>query len=251
MTSSATSLLPTRVPSLNPGAIHLWHASVDLMGRSPEDLLSTLSPDERAKSESFRFEKDRLRYGISRGILRNLLGSYLNVEPASVRICVGAFGKPYLSPEFLPNPIHFSVSYSNGHILFAFSPDQEIGVDLEHIQLDFEFENIAKTFFSPGELSELSSLAPLAKSAEFFRLWTRLEAYAKARGTGISLFDCSVTFHLHCPDQSPQPSFASQEIHSWSIEHFTPEPNFIAALACGIPGSALSHFRYPDSLQLG
>lgn len=251
MALNGTCLHPTRLLNLNRREIHIWHARLDLIPRTMQSLRLTLSPDERARSERFRFEKDRNRWVIARGILRTLLGDYLDVAPSSLHFCYGSFGKPFLAPESLPYPIHFSVSHSCGLALFGFSRDQEIGIDLERIRMNFEFEHMAKAFFPPGELSELHSLAASGRLAEFFRLWTRLEAYAKARGTGLSLLD---GYGVSSPPQADPVSKPvcnhCDEISSWAVEHFTPETNYIAALAARICGSSFKYRQYPDQTEI-
>lgn len=217
--------------------IHIWYAWLDQLAGSAQGLLLTLSPDERDRAEKFRFEKDRNRYTLSRGILRKILGDYLGVSPGSLQFHYGSHGKAYLSEKSLPYAMHFSVSHSCGLVLFGFSRDQEIGIDLERIRMGFDFEGIAKKFLSPSEFAKLHSLAPAARSAEFFRLWTRLEAYAKARGIGISLLDDSGTL-LNDGERS-----------NWRIEEFTPELGYVASVASTLSTSILKHWKYPNAPQ--
>ena len=249
MELSGTYLPPARFPSLDRGEIHVWIARLDLITHPMQTLFSTLSPDERARSEKYRFEKDRNRYVTSRGILRSLLGQYLNVPAAKLNFSYGSSGKPFLAPESLSYPIHFSVSHSCGLALFGFSRNQEIGIDLERVRQDLEFERMAKAYFPPGEFSELRSLAPAGRSAEFFRLWTRFEAYAKARGIGLSLLDGFVASSPLEADRVSPPVRQCEDISGWTIDHFSPELNYIAALASKIRGSNLKQWHYAFSLQ--
>ncbi|MGB7730654.1 MAG: 4'-phosphopantetheinyl transferase superfamily protein [Candidatus Acidiferrum sp.] len=217
---------------LNRGEIHIWHARLELLAGMAQGLLLTLSPDEQRRAEKFRFEKDRNRYAMSRGILRDLLGRYLGISPGSVQFHYGAHGKPYLSEKSSPYPIHFSLSHSCGLVLFGFSLDQKIGIDVEHIRTDFDFESIAKKYLSASEFAKLLALAPAARSAEFFRWWTRIEAYAKARGIGISLLD----------DQGM--SSPVGEMSNWKLEEFTPEVDYVASVASTLSTSILKHWKY-------
>jgi 4'-phosphopantetheinyl transferase len=186
-----------------------------------------LADDERVKAESFRFEIDRSRYLAGRGILRSLLACYVDVEPESLRFSYGPFGKPFLAGGSLAFPMHFNVAHAGGRAVFAFSRDQEIGIDLEYAQPDFDFERVANASFPPAELAELHSYAAAQRLPEFFRIWTRLEAFAKASGRGLSLLENGAT-----------------GLSSWNIAHFYPEPGYVAAIATKCSALKLKHYKY-------
>ena len=60
---------------MNGGELHLW--SGRLIG-TPDDvqrLYGVISPDEQEKSHRYRFERDKNRYIIGRGLLRAILGN--------------------------------------------------------------------------------------------------------------------------------------------------------------------------------
>jgi 4'-phosphopantetheinyl transferase len=245
MDTSATSQQSAMPRPLYRGEIHIWHAPLEQFAGEAQGLMLTLSPDEQDRADRFRFDKDRNRYAMSRGMLRNLLGEYLGVSPGRLQFHYGRYGKPYLPDPSSPSPIHFSVSHSCGLTLLAFSRDQEIGIDVECIRMDFDFEPIAKRFFSPAELSNLLSLPDAAKAAEFFRLWTRMEAYAKARGIGLSIFDGSGASSQCGEDSSSRNVFnLGEEMSSWRIHEFIPEPDYVASVASTIPALTLKHWKY-------
>jgi 4'-phosphopantetheinyl transferase len=239
------SAMPRR---LDQGEIHIWHARLEQLAGESQDLVLTLSPDERDRADRFKFEKDRDRFAMSRGILRKLLGEYLNAAPEKLQIHYGIHGKPYLADNSLTDPILFNVSHSCGLVLFGFSRGQEIGVDLERIRTDFDFESIARRFLSPGEFTKLFSLMPPARAAEFFRLWTRMEAYAKAQGIGISLLDSPGTTSQGGENSSLRTVCnPGEELSGWKIEEFTPEPDFVASVASMFPTFSLKHWKYSSA----
>ena len=65
---------PPEAPALSSDEVHVWRAAVTSV--IPE-LHDTLSDDECARADRFRFEKDRTQYAKTRGVLRTLLGEYL------------------------------------------------------------------------------------------------------------------------------------------------------------------------------
>jgi 4'-phosphopantetheinyl transferase len=174
----------------------------------------TLSPTERHRARRFRFERDRRRFIVARGRLREELAARLGVRPERVALEYGENGKPRLAGREL----HFSVSHCDDVALLAFSKDAEIGVDVEAIRPVREADAIAVQFFSPLEHAGYAALAPRDRLLGFFRVWTRKEAYVKALGVGFSMalerFDLSV---------APR---------GWHLQSFFPLPGFIASLAC-------------------
>jgi 4'-phosphopantetheinyl transferase len=232
-------------PKLDRGEIHIWHARWEQVAGTPHDMVSALSPEERDRANKFRFKKDRDRYATSRGILRKLLGDYLSVSPVKLQFHYGPHGKPYLVEDTLPHPIHFNVSHSSDLVLFAFSPAQEIGIDVEHIRTDYDFEGIARRFLLPVEFAKLISMQSNARPLEFFRLWTRMESYAKTRGIGIPLLDDLRTLP---PGEDLAPQIAKnprEEISNWQITDFTPESGYVASVAAASFPLALKHWKYP------
>ena len=172
--------------------IHLWRASLEQPVAATERLRSLLADDELARAAKFRFARDRDRYIVGRGLLRSLLGSYLQRPPRELRFDYGEFGKPRLEGG---GP-HFNLSHSGALALFAFSADVELGVDVELENAEFAKERIAERFFSEKEVRVLRSLAEPLQATAFMTCWTRKEAFIKARGDGLSLrldsFDVSL-----------------------------------------------------------
>lgn len=249
---SASGLHSSPLPALERGEVHIWHAHLHLVSQSTQRLFSTLAANECARAESFHFEKDRNRYAIARGILRSLLGGYLDADPGRLEFSYGPFGKPFLTPVSPESPLHFNVSHSHGLALFAFSRDQEIGIDLERIRPRFDFEHMAKSFFPQAELAELHSFGTVERLAAFFSLWTRLESCAKARGVGLSVPDGTraVSLPNARPDSKRAPDLLQQGIANCRVHHFCPGHGFLAALAVTSNEARLHHYLYPEQKKI-
>lgn len=211
--------------------VHVWRDRLDAAPSSLASYADTLSTDERARAARFHFEKDRRSYVISRGVLRALLGRYLNVAPAELRFAYSPHGKPSLDgPAGTPR---FNVSHTHGLALYAFANGREVGIDVEQVRPDFAGEEIAERFFSRSEVEALKALATEARLAAFFRCWTRKEAYIKARGEGLShpleLFDVSLA------PGDPAALLATRpdplEASRWSLAELPCDPGYAASLA--------------------
>ena len=167
------------------GQVHLWMAGLDLDPRRLQALLSTLSENEWVRADRFRFERDRLRFIASRGILRTILASYQEQKPDKLRFRYGAYGKPYLCRGSGSADLRFNLSHSGGLALYAIALGREVGVDLERVRPWSVARGVAARFFSARENEALGS-APEPERAElFFQYWTAKEAYLKATGQGL------------------------------------------------------------------
>jgi 4'-phosphopantetheinyl transferase len=225
---------PPQPLTLKEDEVHVWRAALDLEPSQVQNLQQILSPDEKARAERFYFPKDRKHFRVARGLLRTILGRYLDMGPGRLRFSYSTYGKPALIP--LPGQkytLSFNMSHSHGLALYGFTRHRRIGIDLEYIRTNFACEEIAERFFSPHEQAVLRTLPAEMKYEAFFTCWTRKEAYIKARGEGLSFpldqFDVSLTPGK--PAKLLNVVEDPLEAARWSLQALTPGPGYVAALA--------------------
>lgn len=213
--------------------VHVWRAFFRVTEPIPACFRSILSPDELAKADRFYFAKDRGRSIVARAVLRLILSRYLDAEPARLRFCYNAFGKPALTTERNADGLQFNVSHSDELAIIGVARGREIGVDVEHIREGLARDEIAKRFFSPSELEMLRALPCDVQTRGFFNCWTRKEAYMKARGEGLSLpleqFDVSVIPGEPAALLSGRES--KLEASHWSLRDLPVQDSYAAAIA--------------------
>ena len=223
--------------------VHLWHATLD--DRLVDRLEPLLSEDERMKAERFRFDKDRNRYIVARGLLRTILASYLHIGPPELRFSYADKGKPNLEHSDDNNSLKFNLAHSHEMAIYAISRGRELGVDLEFVRGDLADESVAERFFSPTEVAALRALSPDVRRRAFFNCWTRKEAYIKARGEGLSMplnqFD--VSFAPDAPAVLLKNHADPNEVSRWSMQAVPMGPAYIAALVVEGFGWRLSTFH--------
>ena len=233
-------LPPLGRPILESGAVHVWRASLDEGASQIDRFERTLALDERSRAGRFHFHRDRERFVVARGILRDILGRYTSRAPESLSFSYSSYGKPALVPESGAEAIRFNISHSHGTALYVVTRSREIGVDLELIRDGLEIEQIAERFFSRSEVSALCALPAQIRRRAFFLCWTRKEAYIKARGEGLSLpldqFEVSLVPGEPAALMSAQGD--SNEAFRWSLQELFPAADYAAALA--IEGCACS-----------
>ncbi|MBZ5859376.1 4'-phosphopantetheinyl transferase family protein [Flavihumibacter profundi] len=166
--------------------VHVWRAWLDLTALQYENLLGFLSKDELARAKRFRFERDQKRFIVARGILRQILGRYLGKKPNELVFEYSSQGKPALATYPGCGTLHFNLSHSDGFALYAVTRDRNIGIDIERIRDDAAVDQIARRFYSQGEISSLFRMHIDRRTELFFQYWTRKEAFIKAIGEGIS-----------------------------------------------------------------
>lgn len=170
--------------TLSGDAVHVWSVGLDPSSSRVRMAFDLLAPLERGRAARFHFEKDRRHYAVCRGVLRMLLGAYLDQEPSRVELDYGPWGKPAVTGA--GSGLHFNVSHAGGRALLAFARGRELGVDLELERPVPEMEELAARYLSPAESETLLALPEGERQAAFFRCWTRKEAFLKATGDGLT-----------------------------------------------------------------
>jgi 4'-phosphopantetheinyl transferase len=238
-------------PVRSPGSadVHLWRCSLDLPAEERDRLGRLLSAEERERVSRLRFARDRDRATASRGWLRRLAGSYLDVSPHDLRIGRTPSGKPRLQEDALRGKLTFNLSDSQSLAVYAFAAGREVGVDVERVRADIEIEEIARRFFAAPELDWLESRPETDRPRAFFRCWTAKEAYVKARGEGLSLApetfcvgfrDRDEAFLAQAPAGEPD---GEAECERWSFRTFEPAEGYVGAVAVEGPLAALARFE--------
>ncbi len=169
-------------PQLAPGEIHLWRATLDnpirLSGAE-----AVLSREELLRAGRFAQVRDRERFIAAHGALRMVLGLYLAAEPDSLEFRTGPMGKPMLVQTF--TDLRFNLSHSGDLALIGVTRGREVGVDLERVQGEIEFDPIVEHYFDPEEAWDIRTAPPQERVGKFFDLWTCKEACVKADGGGL------------------------------------------------------------------
>lgn len=165
---------------LDENEVHVWHFQLD------QDNLAEFEPiisaDEQKRANRFRFEKDRNRFIVGRGILRKIIGNYLQIKPSQVQFSYHQFGKP-----FLDSNLKFNLSHSGNFALLAITQNWEIGIDIEQTNPHFIDNGVISLCLTEIEKAHFYALFQNAQIEFFFDCWTKKEAYLKANGFGLSV----------------------------------------------------------------
>lgn len=239
-TSEVRLLWPTPArevqTQLIPGEVHAWAFALEPGSATIRSCLAILGPEEKSRALRFHFEHDRVQYVVAHGVLRRLLARYLGTEPAALTFSTTSHGKPCLEGLQARAGIQFNLSHSAGLGVAVFSQEGPVGVDVEALRPLSDASALVARFFSRRERELFESLSESEKTAAFYRLWTRKEAWLKATGEGISelLHLVEVSF---CSDEEAHflalPPWA-QSLGSWNLYPLNPAAGFTGALAASV-----------------
>lgn len=209
------------------GEIQLWTVFHHDSDARAGELEKILTPDEIALWPRLGEQRAR-NFTTTRGTLRLLLSRYTGIEPSAIRFRYGPRGKPFLVEPGVSEPrIQFNLSDSADVVVFGFSSDREIGVDIERVRKIDRWEAIAKRFYSEKDAAALARVPERERDREFIARWVLEEARIKATGQGLW-------------------SRNSPEATALSYRRFTPAPDYCGGVAaagrdwsislCGVPG---------------
>jgi 4'-phosphopantetheinyl transferase len=225
--------------------VHIWticpRASEDVVAQFKRMLVS----EETERASRFRFSHLHDSFVISRGVLRCLLGRYLDQDPASIGLVYGIKGKPALAST---GDLQFNLTHSNNMAAIALTTGCQIGIDLEYRRPVADMQAIANHNFCLEEAEEILSLSPNERELAFFNCWTRKEAYIKAVGDGLS---CALdSFRVSLKSAAPARiiHIAGDRVAAerWMLHDLRLAPDYTAALAYRDRQRSLSVFSMAD-----
>jgi 4'-phosphopantetheinyl transferase len=137
--------------------------------------------------------------------------------------------------------LQFNLSHSGDFVAYAFAHGCKLGIDIEEVRPIPDRTDIARHLFSREEWEDWLGLTTSHRHEAFFRRWTRIEAYVKALGDGLSMpFD---TFRVSfLPGAEPKLIFASDQPatgSTWALYSVEPAPGYVGALAVPDPARSV------------
>jgi 4'-phosphopantetheinyl transferase len=171
-------------PKLSDQKVHVFLYQLSLF--DSKELIYYLSEDEQIRADKLKIERKKEQFVITRSLLRKLLSSSLNKEPQDILFSYGQHGKPYIKAKVNNKSIEFNISHSGGYALIALTLENKLGIDIEEINPEIDYQSLSNRFFSDKEKNELLSLDREQQCDAFYHIWTRKESFIKATGKGIA-----------------------------------------------------------------
>lgn len=209
------------------GEAQVWVAELGALTADDVDRChAVLSAEERARMQRFHFERDRDIYRAAHGLVRLALSHCApSVAPQQWTFADNAYGKPEIASPAQTPRLRFNLSHTHGLVACVIAEELDCGIDVEQTWRDKDLLNVARRVLTPNELSVLAALHGEEQALQFCRYWTLKEAYAKARGLGMSL-----EFDRLAMDVEP-PRLLSAAAHEWHFEQWRATPEHMVAMA--------------------
>lgn len=151
--------------------------------------LALLDEEELQVYRRYQVDFKKVEFAIGRILLKTQLAQRIGADPRSIRFRKNQYGKLYLSEQDMgttSEQVFFNLSHTDKLIVCAMTTLGDIGVDVEHIARDHL--TIMPRVFNETEIEYVNAQqGEEEKLAAFYMIWTRKEAYMKAKGMGFSL----------------------------------------------------------------
>ena len=220
---------------LTPAEIHLWLAFYNEITdeRLLSDYWALLNAAEKEQQKRFYFAKDRLRYLVTRALVRTVLSRYELIDPREWVFSTNAYGCPEIAnAQVREARLWFNISHTDNLIVLGVTKRRALGVDVENFRAREVSIDIADRFFAPAEVADLSGVPPHQQQYRFCEYWTFKESYIKARGMGLSLPLDKFSFHYphdRAVEIAIDPELADDAAR-WQFWQFQPRSEYLAAI---------------------
>ena len=179
------------VPPLDETVLHVWTWNLDADQECLSQYEDVLSFEEWRRVRRYASHVLARRFIVRRGMLRCILGQYLDRPPQDVRFAYTPHGKPLLAPEFSTD-LHFSLSDSGDLAALGVGIGGPLGIDIERLRSVPLAGGRESHHLPPREAEHFERVTEPERSFEFLKAWTRREAIAKAEGVGLQLLSGQV-----------------------------------------------------------
>lgn len=233
---------------LSRAEIHVWSFPLHRPAPLVAALAELLAPDEHTRANRFRFDRDRRRFIVAHGTLRQILSRYAPAAPEQLQFRYNSHGKPQLTEACGGDKVQFNLSHSHERGVCAVAHDQELGVDLEWIRSLEDLDQIARRFFSANEYKQIRAIEEKHRLEAFYNCWTRKEAYVKACGDGLArpLDRFDVALLPGEPARFLAIEQSALEAKQWFLQSLAPAPGYVGAVALRGGHWRVECWRWPE-----
>ncbi|MEI1249707.1 4'-phosphopantetheinyl transferase family protein [Rhizobium aouanii] len=210
--------------------IALWPYSGN--GGDRNRWMQSLSPDERERAATYRFERDRAAFIAGRYLLRRLLSVHTGTSPGKLVLSPDKHGKLRLEGD---DRLQFSLANADGLVAVAVASGcDHLGIDCERTDTEIE-EAAVDSYCSADERRRLAQLPAPERGHAAVALWALKESHLKALGVGLREDPRNIVFSW----KDGVPVLAGDHDRRWHHRLVESGSQYVVALAAcsqfGIP----------------
>lgn len=176
-----------QLDEFQPLQTRLWWISVgDELPIDEARIRRMMSPAEIERLERFRHEPSKRCHLAARYLVRTKLAELGSRRPGKWRFATEAEGRPVLdnpTPEIAD--LDFNLAHSHRAVALAIGRRRRVGVDIEPVDREIDYDLVADRFFAPREREAIAALDEASRHRRFLKLWVLKEAWMKADGRGL------------------------------------------------------------------
>jgi len=221
---------PPQELNIHVGEVHLWRFHLDSSEHEINSLKKLLSLDETIRADRLLDLQKKQQFIVARGRLRQILVSYQRTAPDKIKFQYNKYGKPCLSDPH-SSSISFNLSHSENLAILAITKEDDIGVDVEKLDPDIVFSQMADRYFDEAEKLELAQYSSERQKRGFYRIWTKKEAILKLEGVGFQKTPSKGNHFI---------------IKKTYLKVFPIVPGFICSIATRQKILSIQRFNFPD-----
>lgn len=222
------------LPTLRDDEVHVFCLPLALENEQADIALTWLNDLQKERYARRSTEEAKAVYLAGRYFLLGLLSAYTASPPEQISLSYSRLNKPSLSDRAFELDFNFTDTQyigTNGQTqavgLFAFSRRRELGVDIEALSRNGNFEAIVERRFSDREKAAVMDAAGRINSARFLSIWTRKEASGKATGQGINF---KMRERNLFEEDSPILNYSDENNRDWRLIQLRIHPSLIACI---------------------
>ena len=193
---------------VRPLGVRLFWADVEPLEQQEQSRVEAMLGDEELRrAMRFRHEPSRWCHLVTRQLVRETFSRLGGGAPDRWRFETEEEGRPYLvNPTEKLEGLDFNIAHSHQKVVLAVADSGRVGVDVEPVGRDVDYELVARRFFHDSECDAIDELDAELRHRRFLQLWVLKEAWMKADGRGIGAGLSQVVFEF---DRKGQPRLAS------------------------------------------
>lgn len=152
-------------------------------GAAALDGAGVISQREREEAAALRAGDDAALHRLSRAALRVMVAAEEGLPAASLDLV----RPPDAGPRVPTSSLRLGLAHTQGAALIGVSRHASVGVDVERADRQLRLSSLIRRSCTTAEAAWVESPADdESRRQRFLQLWTRKEAWLKARGMGVS-----------------------------------------------------------------